>query len=95
MIPIEILISIVKQDIEPSHTCEKGRKERVNKQSENLPELENDLGTGIVLANQPRNTKCSRTGILSANQPRKAKYFRKTISLTNQPKNTKYSETNF
>ena len=54
MIPIEILILNAKQDLEPSQTCEDEKKERVKREEKNLPELENDSGTGIPSANQGR-----------------------------------------
>ena len=51
---IRILILNVKQDVESSQTCEDEKKERVRREGKNLPELENDSGTGIPSANQGR-----------------------------------------
>ena len=52
---IEILILNVEQDVEPSQTCEDEKKERVRREGKNLPELENDSGTGILLETDEDN----------------------------------------
>ena len=55
VISIEILILNAKQDFEPSQTCEDEKKERVRREGKNLPELENDSGTGILLETDEDN----------------------------------------
>ena len=45
----------MKQDVEPSQTCEDEKKERVRREGKNLPELENDSGTGILLETDEDN----------------------------------------